>query len=97
MIDVCGQFLQDQNTLQLEQQDTSVDSSQLQSVDEAAQPQYTSFGVEAFPNLLDAHTQAAIVPLVANFGRNKLMLSYCSINIVIGAQAAPSVCCRSTV
>ena len=30
---------------QSEQQDTSVGSSQLQSVNEAAQPQYTSFGV----------------------------------------------------
>ena len=59
---------------QSEQQDTSVGSSQLQSVDEAAQPQYTSFGVQTIPNVLDARTQAAIVPKVTHFGRNQLML-----------------------
>ena len=60
---------------QSEQQDTSVGSSQLQSVNEAAQPRYTSFGVQTFPDVLDAHTQAAIVPEVTQFGRNQLMLS----------------------
>jgi len=34
---------------------------QLQSVDKpAAKPQYTSFGVQAFPDVLDALTQAAM-------------------------------------
>ena len=60
---------------QSEQQDTFVGSSQLQSVNEAAQSRYTSFGVQAFPDVLDAHTQAAIVPEVTLFGRNQLMLS----------------------
>ena len=60
---------------QSEQQDTSVGFSQLQSVNEAAQPRYSSFGVQTFPDILDAHTQAAIVAEVTQFGRNQLMLS----------------------
>ena len=56
------------------QQDTSV-GSLANCMNEAAQPRYTSFGVQAFPDVFDAHTQAAIVPEVTHFGRNQLMLS----------------------
>jgi len=42
---------------QSEQQDSSVGSRQLQSVDKlAAQPQCTSFGVRTFPDVLDAQS-----------------------------------------
>jgi len=46
---------------QSEQQDSSVGSRQLQSVDKpAAQPQYASFGVQALPDTLDAQAQLAL-------------------------------------
>jgi len=45
------------------QQDTSVDSSQL---DETAQPQNTNFGIQVFPDVRNKQTQAAIAPEVAH-------------------------------
>jgi len=52
----------------LEQQDTSIGSSQL---DETVQPQNTNFGIQVFPDVHDKQTQAAIAPEVTHCSKNK--------------------------